>query len=464
MLAIVEAAKSIRGAVQYNEEKVKQEQARFLDAHNFLQEKEDLTIREKLGRFRDLTSLNERSKKHCIHISVNFPPKDELSDQKMKCIARDFMQAIDFGDQPWLLYRHVDVGHPHMHIVTTNIRSDGSRISNDHRAPHFLKQTCFQLEDRYHLSPMFEMPDLFKEEKRTSESDRPRLGFDRIHESPARITYGERPTRTAIGEVLEYVNRSYWYTSFEGYNAVLSLYNVRADRGREGSAMYQNKGLYYRLIDEEGKKLGAPIKASDFNLPVTWDRLEEKYKLSEQPVREAVRSVQVYVNYVLAGDPEPYSLELFRSDLIRHDIELITPALRYRDPRDWQKRAASLLDPKIAGSKKYTIEPDDGHGFFYLKWSTRAVIRDTDAGKDCSAANVLQRTGVEKALRRMQNIFRLSDAQKAILDPAYPDKIETRRLLLRMAPQHDNIVQRQLELKEEQELEQRHSHRMRHGL
>ncbi len=38
------------------------------------------------------------------------------------------MSKIGFGDQPYLVYQHFDARHPHIHIVTTNIKSDGSRI------------------------------------------------------------------------------------------------------------------------------------------------------------------------------------------------------------------------------------------------------------------------------------------------------------------------------------------------
>jgi Relaxase/Mobilisation nuclease domain len=445
--------------VQYNEQKVTQEQARFLDAHNFLQEKEELTIRDKLQRFRDLTILNERSRKHCIHMSVNFPPKDELSDLQMKRIAADFMRAIDFGDQPWLLYRHVDVGHPHMHIVTVNIRPDGSRISNDRRSPHFLQQTCFQLEQRYGLTPMFRMPDLFNGQQETPQQ--------KVECSePRQIKYGEKPTKNAIAEVLEYVNQAYAFTSFDAYNAVLSHYNVRADRGREDSPMYLNKGLYYRVIDAQGKKLGAPIKASAFHMPVTMERLEEKYQLSQQRVQGAYRGIRSHIDYVLAGNPQPYSLHRFWEELRRSGATPIVPAIRQRNPRGWEQRAIALVDPNSPKSEKLAIKPDDGHGFFYFDRSDKTIVRDTELGERYTAAAILGRTGIENAIRQMQdgNYFQLSVAQKAILSPGYPDTAETRRLLLQLSPWQSQVVQKQLELKQEQEQVQRQSHRMRHSL
>lgn len=461
MLAITKGAESIRSPLQYNEHKVELGQARLLDAHNFLQEKEELTIRDKLERFHNLDVLNERSQVHIAHITVNFPPKDELSDLQMKRIAVDFMAAIDFGDQPWLLYRHIDAGHPHMHIVSTNIRPDGSRISNDLRSEHHLKKVCFQLEERYGLTPVFEMPDLF--------SDRAPEQKKLLDEwSAKRITYGEKPTRTAIAEILEYVNCVYTFTSFEAYNAVLSLYNVRADRGREESAMYRNKGLYYRLIDERGKKLGAPIKASAFRLPVTMEKLEEKYSLGRQqvPHLDSQRGIRSAIDYVLAGNPQPYSLNRFGRELNQHNVALVIPALRQPNPRGWQRRAAALLDTSRPQTEKIAIKPDDGHGFFYIHKSSKTVLSDTELGARYTAEAVLQRTGIEQATRQLhsENYFQLSNAQKAILSPGYPDTAETRRLLLQLAPWQSYVVNKQLELKEQQEQAKRQTHRMRHSL
>jgi hypothetical protein len=38
------------------------------------------------------------------------------------------MEKIGFGDQPYLVYQHHDSGHPHIHVVTTNIERSGNRI------------------------------------------------------------------------------------------------------------------------------------------------------------------------------------------------------------------------------------------------------------------------------------------------------------------------------------------------
>jgi hypothetical protein len=285
MYAEVNSARSIRSPLVYNEQKVEAKQADLLDARNFWQEKEDLTLRDKQQRFSRLTVLNERSAKKILHASVNFHPDDNLSDKQMTAIAKDFMKAIGFGDQSWLVYRHKDAGHPHMHIISTNIRPDGSRISNDLRAPRSLMKICSVIERAHRLRPVM--------------APTGRMYLSRRDYVPS-LKYGEIPTRTGIEMVITYVLDNYRFTSFETYNAILSLYNVRADRGSTDGIMYRNRGLYYRMIDEEGKKLGAPIKASDFYIFATLDALEEKFRLNRTLIRESDRdSMRTRIDYDL---------------------------------------------------------------------------------------------------------------------------------------------------------------------
>jgi hypothetical protein len=285
-------------------------------------------------------------------------------------LGAEFLQGIGFGDQPSLMYRHIDAGHPHMHIVTTNIRPDGSRISNDQRSPQHLKELCFNIETAHHLTHC--------------------LGGETIipsnaEESPAKAEYGRKPTKQAIAEVLAYAATHYAFTSLEGFNALLSLYNIRADRGNEQGAMYRNKGLYYRMIDESGIKIGAPIKASAFHWPVTLNKLEQQFQQSQTRVRESYSWCRTAINLNLQGSHG--SLPLLAHDLLKDNIQLVIPALRQRPARG--------KDP----AKHPT--PEDGHGFFFVDYTKKVVIRDTDLGQDYSAASILRRAGLQQDLRKL---------------------------------------------------------------
>ena len=424
MYAEVNSARSIRSPLVYNEQKVEAKQADLLDARNFWQEKEDLTLRDKQQRFNRLTVLNERSAKKILHTSVNFHPDDKLSDKQMTAIAKDFMKGIGFGDQPWLVYRHKDAGHPHMHIVSTNIRPDGSRISNDLRGPRQLMKICNGIEKKHGLRPVMAPTE--------------HIYLSRRDYVPS-LKYGEIPTRTGIQMVIGYVVENYRFTSFESYNAILSLYNVKADRGSSDGIMYRNRGLYYRMIDEEGKKLGAPIKASDFYMPVTLDALEEKCRLNRTLIREADRdSMRIHVDYNLIN---VHNLGKFRDEMAhRHRTSVIIPAFKQRPTRH--------------------AAPTDRPGMFFLDFNTMTVFRDTELGKDYTAEAILERCGLDKSIPELarQQQLQLKPGEQTLLDNPDLNHIATRDLILRLSRQHDEAVKRQ------QELELTLRHRLRHSL
>jgi hypothetical protein len=66
-------------------------------------------------------------------------------------IADKFMKDVKFGDQPYLVYRHHDSGHPHIHIVSTNIQANGKRI-NDSWNARLLRNSAEEVEREYGLT------------------------------------------------------------------------------------------------------------------------------------------------------------------------------------------------------------------------------------------------------------------------------------------------------------------------
>ena len=114
--------------LNYNEDKVIEGQATLILASRFGTEIEGLDFRAKLNRFEHLTMLNSRVKTNALHIMLNFDRDDKVSTATFQQIASAYMERIGFGDQPFLVYEHKDVSHPHIHIVTTNILPNGKRI------------------------------------------------------------------------------------------------------------------------------------------------------------------------------------------------------------------------------------------------------------------------------------------------------------------------------------------------
>ncbi len=260
MVCKVRSGKNIRGALNYNEHKVKAGVAECIGAANFVGEPHQLRFSDKLTRFEHLIEKNARAKTNCVHISLNFDVSEKLSRDTLNEIAADYMEKIGFGDQPYLVYTHNDAAHPHLHIVTANIQEDGKRISIHNLGKNQSETARKEIEDKY---------GLVKAESTLKQSLDTNLNM---------AVYGKSETKKAIDNIVGEVMRRYKFSSLTEFNAVLRQYNVMADRGNEGMVMFQKNGLLYSMLDAKGNKIGVPIKASALNAKPTLKNLEKHFQ------------------------------------------------------------------------------------------------------------------------------------------------------------------------------------------
>ncbi|MBN9383539.1 MAG: relaxase/mobilization nuclease domain-containing protein [Chitinophagaceae bacterium] len=285
MFAKIGRGQEIAETLEYNEEKLEAAQAKCLWAGNFAKDVEDLSREDKRYHFTRLISLNENVHKPVLHISLNFHPTDKLSDAQLVQISREYLEKMGFGRQPYLIYRHTDIAHPHTHLITTYIQKDGKAVPVPRSQFYYSQQISREMELRYHLA------SLGKRDRMQERSGQ-----------PLTIQYGKVPTMPALSNVLDKVVGQYKCTSLEELNAVLRLYNVEAYRGREESRLYKYRGLIYRVLDEQGKRTGSQVKASAFDSKPTLARLERQFELhrSEPRRQEYAEHIQAAVDWALA--------------------------------------------------------------------------------------------------------------------------------------------------------------------
>ena len=267
MVAVIKTSSSIRGVLNYNENKVEIGKAECISAVNYPLELEKLSFTSKLNRFLKLAELNTNAKRNTVHISLNFDPSENHSKEKMVEIADTYMEKLGFGRQPYLVYQHYDAGHPHCHIVTNNIQRDGKRID------------LHLLGIRKSEPARNEIEEMFGLVKAEGRKQKEQFSLNPI--DIGRVQYGKAESRKAINSVLNKVLFDYKYSSLPELNAVLNLYNVHADRGSEESRVFKNNGLLYKILDQNSKPIGVPIKASDFYIKPTLKFLEEKFRVNE---------------------------------------------------------------------------------------------------------------------------------------------------------------------------------------
>jgi hypothetical protein len=289
MFAKIKSHKNIVIPLRYNEEKLTEGKAESIWAENFLKDHYLLSMKDKADRFHQRSSLNEKQVDNGVHISLNFGKTEIVENEKMKGIANSYMKAMGFGEQPYVVYRHNDAGHTHLHIVATNIRSDGSKIHI--RAKHLVesRKICKRIEQEY----------LLQRNIKTSPEDKLRFEVEQAQ----KVVYGEPGFKRAISDVLNTVVDHYKYSSLEELNAVLRLYNVEANPGVENSRLHKVGGLLYHGLDENGKRVGMPIKASDFLLKPTLKHLRERFSLNRELREGSADRIKTNIEWSFAGMP-----------------------------------------------------------------------------------------------------------------------------------------------------------------
>jgi hypothetical protein len=154
MIADQKIGKSFMGALDYNMRKLNEvrsgKRAELL-ASNFSSLDIDI-IRDEVKWVR---SLRPNLNRYVYHTSLNFLNEElsNLDNDKLLAIAQDYMRAMGFDNNQFIIFRHYDAGHPHIHLLANRIRFDGSVVSDSN---NFKRSEAIvrDIESRYNLIPV----------------------------------------------------------------------------------------------------------------------------------------------------------------------------------------------------------------------------------------------------------------------------------------------------------------------
>jgi hypothetical protein len=349
MVAKIAPGKSIRDCFYYNENKVKEGAATILAAENYPLEMGQLTEHYRLKMLEKLAALNTNTTVNSVHISLNFDPSEKLPADKLKEIAKVYMDNLGFGQQPYLIYEHRDAGHPHIHIVTTNIEMDGTAITLHRLVNRKSEPARKMIEQKY---------GLVRAEDQKASNQQLKTAY------AAKVIYGRFESRRSMANVLSKVIKEYSYSSLEGLNAILGLYNIKADRGSEDSRIYKNNGLVYRILDDKSQPVGVPIKASSFFEKPTLKYLEARFGINQKDSGKFKAGVKNAIDLNLMKQKNITLKELMEA-LKKTGIEVVL-----RQNKD------GLL-----------------YGITYVDHKNKCVFNGSELGKQYSANAILERCG-----------------------------------------------------------------------
>lgn len=131
MVAKISFGSSLYGALAYNGEKINKEEGKLLAANKIFDDCSGKTsIANALRDFQRYLSPHIRTEKPVVHISLNPHPDDVLTDMDMENIAREYLERMGYGNQPYMVYKHEDIDRHHMHIVTIRVDENGKCLDS----------------------------------------------------------------------------------------------------------------------------------------------------------------------------------------------------------------------------------------------------------------------------------------------------------------------------------------------
>lgn len=276
MVAKISIGSSLYGALAYNGEKINEARGRILGSNKIVIPTDgQARIARMVEDFKSFMPKMGRTKKPVLHISLNPHPDDRLTDQDFEILAREYMEKLGFGNQPFVIYKHEDIDRHHIHIVTVNVNEQGKRLN---QAFLFRRSKAItnELEKKY---------GLHKAQRERVSPDTPIKKLD---------PFGD--IKRQVQNTVKLVGMRYKFQTLGEYNAVLSLYNIRCEPtdGRVNGREYH--GLVYFAMNDNGETISTPLKASRLGKFASRAAVEGRFERAKQsievkPTKRVVASV-----------------------------------------------------------------------------------------------------------------------------------------------------------------------------
>ena len=285
MIAKISATENLGGALGYNFKKVEKEEASILLTQGLYQNKEGTyTMAEVFADMQALIPKKCRTKKTVFHCSLNPHPDEKLSDETLMQIAKVYMEALGYGKQPYIVFKHNDIAREHIHIVSLRVDGEGRKI-NDKFEKRRSKKITDALEKRFGLIPSSKIT-----EKAVTETPKVDTTKGNIKEQ--------------VASVVRTVLKHYRFCSLGELNAILSAYNLAVEEVKTEFRGKKYDGLVYVPTDDKGDKVSTPIHASDIGRGVGYTAILNRIQKSKQTVKPLIPTIRNKVLQTMRTSPK----------------------------------------------------------------------------------------------------------------------------------------------------------------
>lgn len=369
MVAKISHGSNLYGALSYNQEKVDEGLGKVL-ATNLVIEPNDgvFNVVSCMEDFERFMPSHIRTRKPVIHISLNPHPDEKLTDEQFAEIGQKYMERLGYGNQPYMIFKHEDIDRQHIHIVSTRVRSDGTLVPDSFEKDRSNKIRK-ELEQEYNLIP-------------AKSQD---LG-ETWQLSPINVSQGN--LKKQVANVIQPLSEMYSFQTLGEYRALLSLYNIGVEEIKGDNKGKAYRGLIYSALDDDGNRLGTPLKSSLFGKEHGLDSLEKRFEKSKETIK--TNSIAKQTRTIVSASLVNTRTESeFRASLKEKGIDLV---LRRND------------EGRIYGAT-------------FIDHNQRAVLNGSRLGKEFSA-NVLNECFAENTQSEDIQVSKQSNAPRQSIEPA----------------------------------------------
>jgi len=281
MIAKIGRTSNLYGALAYNQLKIAKEKGQLLFANKIIETQSGQYSTAQLVRsFEPYLLANRNTEKTALHISLNPDPGDKVNDEQFIKMAEEYMREMGYGQQPFAVFKHTDIDRTHIHIVSVCVDEQGKKISDKFEKKRSMN-VCRDLERKYGLLPA---------------AEKVQRENDRIFHP---VDYRKGDIKSQIASVVRHLPKYYQFETLGQYNALLSLFNITAEKVEAELYGKMHRGLLYIPLNGEGERAGHPFKASLFGKDAGMPALEQhfakcretlKYHSARQIVKSALNT------------------------------------------------------------------------------------------------------------------------------------------------------------------------------
>jgi hypothetical protein len=296
MIAKIGRSANLYGALAYNQLKVENENGQILFTNKIIETPNGTyTVAQLTQSFEPYLIANRNTQYHTLHISLNPDPNDKVSDDKYREMAEQYMREMGYGEQPFVVFKHTDIDRSHIHIVSVCVDEQGKKISDKFEKMRSMN-VCRELERKHGLIPA---------------TDKERNQNDKVFRP---VDYRAGDVKSQIASVVRHLPNYYQYQTLGEYNALLSLFNITAEKVEGELQGEMKQGLIYIPLNEKGERAGHPFKASLFGKSAGLPALELhfakcKTALKDSPTKQTLKSA-VTIALKTTGDEQAFKKQL----------------------------------------------------------------------------------------------------------------------------------------------------------